>query len=137
MSAENCCGRLLMGVQTSLAEADERQHLPDDYTDITQGLFAKWKRWIKRKLLGNFKHAYVDVLSRQQSGFNRHILAALRELAECSTILDHACASQARGAAGLDELSDQLAEIRRRCAALEERLSRLESGDRRREEART
>src|SRR5207244_5776483 len=49
-----------------------------------------WKRRIKARLLGNFKHAYVDVLSRQQSAFNRHILAAVQELSECYAMLDHA-----------------------------------------------
>src|SRR5207244_2785670 len=58
---------------------------------------------IKRKLLGNFKHAYVDVLSRQQSAFNTQLLSAVRELAECCATLDHAVRvllEQGAGAAG-------------------------------------
>jgi hypothetical protein len=81
---------LLEEIRKSLAEASRLQQLPDDYTDITEGLFAKWKRWIKRKLLGNFKHAYVDVLSRQQSRFNQQVLTALTELADYCATLEHA-----------------------------------------------
>ena len=90
-----CCDVSLQTVQTALADADARQQLPDNYTDITQGLLASWKRRIKARLLGNFKHAYVDVLSRQQSAFNRHILAAVQELSECYAMLDHALQTMA------------------------------------------
>jgi glycosyltransferase involved in cell wall biosynthesis len=140
--APGCCTSLLETVQAALAEADRTHRLPDDYTDVCQGLLASWKRRLKRKLLGNFKQAYVDVLSRQQSAFNRQVLTPLQELAECCAILDHACSRSpaladdllkrvpTAGAgdvtALLKELLDQLAESRRRCAALEERLARLE-----------
>lgn len=77
-------------IRSTLAEASRCQRLPDDYTDVTEGRFAKWKRWIKRKLLGNFKHAYVDVLSRQQTRFNQQILTALTELADYCATLEHA-----------------------------------------------
>src|SRR5262249_35753991 len=73
-----------------MAEADRQQRLPDDYLDVTEGFLADYKRSIKRKLLGNFKRSYVDVLSRQQSAFNRSILSAVQELAECLAVLDHA-----------------------------------------------
>src|SRR5262249_12274859 len=49
-----CCTPLLETVEAELAEAQRRQRLPDDYTDVTEGVFAKWKRRIKSKLLGNF-----------------------------------------------------------------------------------
>ena len=81
---------LLPLVQTAIAEADRQQQLPDDYLDVTEGFLAEYKRKIKRKLLGNFKRSYVDVLSRQQSAFNRSILRAVQELAECLAVLDHA-----------------------------------------------
>jgi len=83
-------GSLQEMVRSALAEASRCQRLPDDYTDVTLGRFAKWKRWIKRKLLGNFKHAYVDVLSRQQSRFNQQILTAVTELADYCATLEHA-----------------------------------------------
>jgi hypothetical protein len=89
-AAAGCCGPALETAQAALVEADRLQRLPDDYTDVTEGAFAALKRRIKRKLLGNFKHAYVDVLSRQQSAFNRQLLDAVRELAECCATLDHA-----------------------------------------------
>jgi len=85
-----CCAPLLDLAEAALAEAQRLQRLPDNYTDVTEGRFARWKRWIKRKLLGNFQHAYVDVLSRQQSAVNAQLVTALRELTECCATLDHA-----------------------------------------------
>jgi hypothetical protein len=89
-ASPQACGLLLDTVQNDLAEADRLQHLPDDYLDVTQGALAKIKRRIKHKLLHNFKVAYVDVLSRQQSAFNRQVLSVVQELAECCALLDHA-----------------------------------------------
>jgi glycosyltransferase involved in cell wall biosynthesis len=89
-------GPLLDEIRAALVEASRLQHLPDDYVDVTEGRFAKWKRWIKRKLLGNFKHAYVDVLSRQQSRFNQQVLTALTELADYCATLEHAAKSGIR-----------------------------------------
>jgi glycosyltransferase involved in cell wall biosynthesis len=89
-TSEGWSGSLQELFRMALAEASRCQQLPDDYTDVTEGLFAKWKRWIKGKLLGNFKHAYVDVLSRRQSRFNQQILTALTELADYCATLEHA-----------------------------------------------
>jgi hypothetical protein len=88
-STAGACAPSLEAVHAFLAEAANKQSLPDDYADITEGRLAPLKRRIKRKLLGNFKHAYVDVLSRQQSAFNQHIMTAVAELAECCAMLDH------------------------------------------------
>src|SRR5262249_11678115 len=93
-TSSTCCSPLLSSLQAAIASANERRLLPDNYLDVTEGIFAKFKRWIKRKLLGNFKHAYVDVLSRQQSEFNRSIIQALHELAECCALLDQTSYSQ-------------------------------------------
>jgi hypothetical protein len=160
---DRSCAASLQTVQRALAEAENKQDLPADYLDVTQGYLAKWKRWIKHKLLGNFKHAYVDVLSRQQTAFNHQTVTALQELAECCALLDPTLAGEHAGkearqgeqlsavnaglevsslaafieravAAGkadeiallLGTLVDQLAEVRRRFAALERRLSELE-----------
>jgi glycosyltransferase involved in cell wall biosynthesis len=111
-STSSCTG-LLDSVQEMLAHASSRGDLPDDYLDVTEGLFARWKRLLKRKLLGNFKHAYVDVLSRQQSAFNRHMVAATRELADCCATLDHAreLVDRSSTSVALDELSHQLREL--------------------------
>jgi hypothetical protein len=111
---------MLTAVNSSLAEAERRQRLPDSYLDVTEGVFARSKRWIKGKLLGNFKHAYVDVLSRQQSGFNRAVLVALQEMSEGSSLLDHAQAP-------LADLPRQLTELLQKQAELDRRLAHLES----------
>lgn len=69
-------------LRQALNEGQALRQLPDDYYDVTEGWGAALKRGIKRKLLGNFKQAYVDVLSRQQSALNEHLLTALHELTE-------------------------------------------------------
>ena len=105
---------LVEEIRKCLVEASRLQKLPDDYTDITEGRLAKWKRWIKRKLLGNFKHAYVDVLSRQQSRFNQQVLTVLTELADYCATLEHATKardqrSEVRGQGS--EASDHRSEV--------------------------
>jgi glycosyltransferase involved in cell wall biosynthesis len=145
------CGPLLQAAGAALAEADRRQVLPDDYIDVTQGRLAGVKLRIKQKLLGNFKHAYVDVLSRRQSAFNRALLEAVQEALECCALLDHAVSSSAARrsvpasdalnrivqhavAAGdasaftdvIKELLSEVAASRARQDALEDRLSVLE-----------
>lgn len=80
--------RLRERVETLLAEADGLKRLPDDYLDVTEGWLAGLKRRIKAKLLGNFRRAYVDVLSRQQSAFNQNMLAAVHELTELQSRLE-------------------------------------------------
>jgi hypothetical protein len=69
------------------------QQLPADYVDVTEGAFASVKRLIKRKALQNFKHAYVDVLSRQQSQVNGHLVLMVQQLAECCAMLDQRLAA--------------------------------------------
>jgi hypothetical protein len=81
---------LLQEVQEALAAAERLRQLPDDYQDVSEGWFARAKRWLKAKLLGNFKRGYVDVLSRQQSQVNRQLVLAVEQLAECCATLDHA-----------------------------------------------
>jgi glycosyltransferase involved in cell wall biosynthesis len=129
------CISLLHSMASGLAEAANRAHLPDDYLDVTEGRFASWKRLIKRKLLGNFKHAYVDVISRQQSAFNRHLVAIAQDLAECCATLNHAqaIAGAAENQSKLKELAqriDKLANELDRCCRsqelLENRIMHLE-----------
>ncbi|MBY0527321.1 MAG: glycosyltransferase family 4 protein [Gemmataceae bacterium] len=116
-------------VQTALVEAERMQRLPDDYTDVTLGRFAAWKHWIKQKLLNNFKRAYVDVLSRQQSAFNRQMLTAVHELAEGHAVLAHALerGGKLESSAIIEALRKQLAASERRIVVLEERLARQEA----------
>lgn len=140
-----CCPALVEDAQAALAQADRTQVLPDDYADVTEGHFASWKRNIKQKLLGNFKRAYVDVLSRRQTAFNKAILEAVQQALECCTVLDHAVttlsaqttAPATSGAvksadAGLTELMailqslvEESTQTRARLDQLEERLSVL------------
>ena len=101
-----CCAPLLDIVHSAVGEAHGKQTLPDDYVDVTEGILAGLKKGIKRKVLGNFKHAYVDVLSRQQSHVNQQLVTAVQHLAECCATLDHA-----------------LQTLQRRVECLEERLS--------------
>jgi glycosyltransferase involved in cell wall biosynthesis len=84
------CAGILDEAQAALAQVNALRRLPDDYTDVTEGAFATLKRRLKGKLLGNFKKAYVDVLSRQQSACNEQLLAAVQALTECCATLDHA-----------------------------------------------
>jgi Glycosyl transferases group 1 len=81
---------LLDGIRPLLLQARQAQRLPDDYVDVTEGWLARWKRWTKKTLLNNFKLAYVDVMSRQQSHVNQQLVAAVEQLAECCATLDHA-----------------------------------------------
>ncbi|MBI3412373.1 MAG: glycosyltransferase [Planctomycetes bacterium] len=83
-------GPLLEHAREALAEADRLKRLPEDYVDVTLGRFARLKRWLKGKLLGNFKRAYVDVLSRQQSQVNQKLMTAVQQLADCCAALEHA-----------------------------------------------
>jgi hypothetical protein len=99
------CGPALQAASASIARADQRHALPDTYTDVTEGRLAGLKRRIKQKLLGNFKNAYVDVLSRQQTAFNRSLVQAVQETLECCTLLNHAVGSSAPR--GLQKLTEE------------------------------
>lgn len=74
-------------IEMLLVQAERLKALPDDYIDVSEGWLAGWKRRIKAKLLGNFKHAYIDPLSRQQSAFNDRVLAVVHEVAELQSRL--------------------------------------------------
>ena len=87
---DRCTAPYLEAAHEALAEAETLRDLPDDYVDVTEGRFARWKRWLKAKMIGNFKRGYVDVLSRQQSRVNRQLLIAVQQLTECCATLDHA-----------------------------------------------
>lgn len=83
-------GTYLDMARRALAAALPLQKLPDDYVDVTEGWFRRLKRWLKQKLLGNFRRAYVDVLSRQQSQVNRELLIALTQMTQHCATLEHA-----------------------------------------------
>ncbi len=125
-ASAQCCAPILDSAHVALAAADGVRRLPVDYNDVTQGRFASWKLWLKRKLLGTFKRAYVDVLSRQQSEFNDHALSAMRELAECCATLDSTTSAQV-AQEQLAKVLHELAESRQQCRALEGRVQQLEA----------
>jgi glycosyltransferase involved in cell wall biosynthesis len=85
---ERACDGDVEQLRHLLTEAETVAELPAGYTDVSEGKLAAWKRRIKRKLLHQFQTAYVDVLSRQQTAFNRSILSVLQELAECTAMLE-------------------------------------------------
>ncbi|MCI0641178.1 MAG: glycosyltransferase [Gemmataceae bacterium] len=89
-SDHGCTGPMQEIVRAALVQIERLRQLPDDYVDVTEGRFARFKRWLKQKLLGNFKRGYVDVLSRQQSEVNQQLFTAVQQLAECCATLDHA-----------------------------------------------
>ncbi len=108
---DGCLTNILDLAQQELSEADRLQRLPDDYLDITQGKLASVKRKIKKKLLHNFKTAYIDVLSRQQSAFNRQIISVVKELVECCTLLDQTVRQLLEEKAA-DSIRDQVRELK-------------------------
>jgi glycosyltransferase involved in cell wall biosynthesis len=138
---EDVCAPLLDQVRLALTHAHGLQRLPDDYAEVGHGALGRFKRWLKAKLLGRFKRAYVDVLSRQQSEFNRQMMTAVQELSECCETLDHARGQTPRASsAGEDaataevlrhlvrHLTEQLCETRQEFVRLQERVAQLESG---------
>jgi hypothetical protein len=113
---------ILEEVQTALLEACGLRDLPDRYRDVTTGLFANIKRRAKQKLLGNFKKAYVDVLSRQQSACNQQLLAAIGALMECCATLDHTVRGLNERVSRLEAASETPSEsqqVSKACAASE------------------
>ena len=103
----SCASAFLDTVQETLPKTHALQQLPADYVDVTEGAFAPAKRWIKRKLLNNFKHAYVDVMSRQQSQVNGQVVLMIQQLAECCAMLDHAVAGLHQRLDGLEAKMEQ------------------------------
>ncbi len=94
-------------MQETLPKTHRLHQLPEDYVDVTEGSFAPVKRLIKRKLLNNFKRAYVDVLSRQQSQVNGQVVLMIQQLAECCSMLDHAVALLYQRLDGLEAKMEQ------------------------------
>jgi hypothetical protein len=113
----------------ALRTADAAGRLPDDYVDVSSGRFARLKHWVKQKLLHNFKTAYVDVLSRQQSAFNRQVVTALAELGDGQSALAHAVASQPPPSVAHsgDDVRAELRRLRRQNRRLLRRLARVEA----------
>jgi glycosyltransferase involved in cell wall biosynthesis len=116
-------------LEPALRAALAAQELPSGYTDVSEGRLAQVKRWVKLALLHNFKTAYVDVLSRQQSAFNRQVLTALAELGDGQSTLAHAVTIQSPRSAPTDgdDLRAELRRLRRQTRRLRRRLARIEA----------
>jgi glycosyltransferase involved in cell wall biosynthesis len=116
-------------LEPALRAALAAQELPAGYTDVSEGRLARVKRWVKLALLHNFKTAYVDVLSRQQSAFNRQVLTALAELGDGQSTLAHAVTTQSPRSAPPDgdDLRAELRRLRRQGRRLRRRLARIEA----------
>jgi hypothetical protein len=115
-------------LEPSLRAAHAAHRLPDGYADVSDGRLGRIKRWVKRKLLHNFQTAYVDVLSRQQSAFNRQVLTAIAELGDGQAALAHAALTQSPVTVpDADDLRAELRRLRGQCRALRRRLAQLES----------
>ena len=102
---EEGLSQLLEMAGAAVVAAEANRELPTDYVDVSEGLLAPLKRWLKRKLLGNFKVGYVDVTNRQQADVNRHLIDAVRQLAECCRSLERR-SHMAPGLPGSDESPD-------------------------------
>jgi len=89
-AAPACAAVFLETVHKTLPGTHKLQQLPSDYVDVTEGRYAPAKRFVKQKLLNNFKRGYVDVLSRQQSHVNEDVVLMIQQLAECCAMLNHA-----------------------------------------------
>ncbi len=123
-------------MDAALAEAETLAALPVGYTDVSEGLFAKLKRKLKRALLHQFQVSYVDALSRQQSAFNRTLLSAMQELSECTAMLEQTILGESADRERRTETPDMQTAVRRlsrrvreaagKLAELEQRLERLE-----------
>jgi glycosyltransferase involved in cell wall biosynthesis len=90
VDAPSCAGTLLEDLQRTLPEVKRLQKLPDDYDDVSDGHLGGVKRYVKWKLLNNFKQGYVDILSHQQSQVNAQLIVAVQQLGECCAVLDKA-----------------------------------------------
>ena len=100
--AESCMSVFLDAIARTLPRTHQLQELPSEYVDVTEGAFAPVKRFLKRKVLHNFKHAYVDVLSRQQTQMNGNVVAMIQQLAECCTLLDQRLAALEKTGAAIN-----------------------------------
>jgi hypothetical protein len=109
---------LLQSVRQILAQAHRLERLPEDYVDVTEGKFSAAKRLIKRKLLNNFRRAYVDVGFRQQSALNQKLISVMNLLLESSSLQSNLAA--------IIQLQSQIRKLRRQCRRERELRKRLE-----------
>lgn len=108
-STPHTMGPMLQSARSALSQAKRLEKLPEDYVDVSEGKLAGLKRSLKRKLLNNFRKAYVDVAFRQQSDLNEKMIAVMSLLLETVSTQDTA---------------QTLADLQRRVQRLERDLKR-------------
>jgi O-antigen biosynthesis protein len=116
---DSCVSAYLETLHKTLPRTQELQQLPSDYVDVTEGTLAPVKRFVKRKLLHNFKHAYVDVLSRQQSEVNGQVVLMLEQLTECCAMLDHAVQGLHRRLDAMEERFESMSDQKKTVAPID------------------
>lgn len=85
----NSLGSVLQSARASIAQAKRMEQLPSDYLDVCEGMLAGLKHALKRKLLNNFRKAYVDVAFRQQSALNEKLIAVMSLMLETLSAQDN------------------------------------------------
>lgn len=118
---------LLQTARQALGQALKLAVLPDDYVDVTEGRFASCKRWIKKKILHNFRKAYVDLLSRQQTHFNKELLQVIQQLIDSFAIVQQEKNQPARLFRELQQCRRANARLQAKVLQLTERLNALEA----------
>lgn len=87
--ATRSAGPLLQSARSALAQAKRLEQLPEEYLDVCEGKLAGIKRMLKRKLLNNFRKAYVDVAFRQQSALNERLIGVMSLFLETLSAQDN------------------------------------------------
>jgi hypothetical protein len=118
--------------QIALADGARMAQLPVGYREVSAGRLAWLKRWIKTRLLGGFQRGYVDVLSRQQSAMNRHLITAIAELGILTERLAaakvHQTAEPSPGSMpDIEQITAQLSDVRASIREMNSRLAELET----------
>lgn len=119
----------LAEIGAQLAAVESLAELPASYVDISEGLLARWKQAVKRKLLHQFQVGYVDLLSRQQTAFNQQMLAVVQELMERFAMLSPATDPSTEMLRAVRRLNRRVVRMSRRMDELEQRLKALEAAE--------
>lgn len=126
--AHSSLGPMVQSARSALSQAKRMETLPEDYVDVSEGKLANLKRSLKRKLLNNFRRAYVDVAFRQQSALNEKLIAVMSLILETVSTQDitHSVADLERR---LHRVERDLKHQRRRNQQLAALLEQLSSPD--------
>lgn len=81
-------GPVVQSARSVLSQAKRLEQLPEEYVDVTEGKLASLKLMLKKKLLNNFRKAYVDVAFRQQSALNEKLITVMSLILETLSVQD-------------------------------------------------